>query len=74
MHTARLATVCASATRCQYGRGVGPQVNKTEQVSSDGHQMSVAGDTSVMYLLACGQNEGQMPVKALPSCNFIGGR
>ena len=28
------------------GWGVGPQVNKFEQVSSDDHQMSVAGDRS----------------------------
>ena len=27
----------------QVGEGVGPQVNKFEQVSSDDHQMSLAG-------------------------------
>ena len=41
MHTARLLTVRALATRCQYWWG-GPQVNKFEQVSSDGHRMSPA--------------------------------
>ena len=30
-------------TRCQYWLGVGPQVNKFEQVSSDDHQKSVVG-------------------------------
>ena len=44
MHTARLQTVCASvATRCQYQWGWCPQVNKVEQVSSDGHKMSLGG-------------------------------
>ena len=35
-----------ATTRYQYrggGGGLGPQVNKFEQVSSDDHQMSVAG-------------------------------
>ena len=33
-----------ATTRCQYQWGeVGPQVHKFEQVSSDDHQMSVAG-------------------------------
>ena len=43
MHTARLQTVHVSVatTRCQYCDGVGPQLNKFEQVSSDDHQMSV---------------------------------
>ena len=41
MYTARLPTVCASAIRWQYWLG-GRQVNKFEQVSSDGHQMSLA--------------------------------
>ena len=48
MRTARLPTVGVSvvSTRCQYGgpRVLGPQVNKFEQVFSDDHQMSVAGD------------------------------
>ena len=46
MRTARLPTVLASVvTRCQThgGRGGGPQVNKFDQVSSGGHQMSLAG-------------------------------
>ena len=38
-----LPTVCVLvATRCQY-QWEGPQVNKFEQVSSDGHQMSLVG-------------------------------
>ena len=43
IHTTPLQTVCASVvtTRCSW-RG-GPQMNKFEQVSSDGHQMSQAG-------------------------------
>ena len=31
------------ATTCQYRGGGGPEVNKFEQVSSVGHQMSLAG-------------------------------
>ena len=47
MHTVCLQTVRASVatTRCCLEMGVGcPQVNKVEQVSSIGHQMSVAGE------------------------------
>ena len=42
MHTTRLQTVCASVatTRCH---SWGSEVNKFEQVSSVGHQMSTAG-------------------------------
>ena len=42
MRTARLLAthVSVATTRCQY-EGVGPQVKKFEQVSSDDHQMSV---------------------------------
>ena len=42
MRTARLLAthVSVATTRCQY-EGVGPQVKKFEQVSSDEHQMSV---------------------------------
>ena len=41
MHTARLPNIHASvATRCQHWWGVGPQVNKFEQVFGLGHQMS----------------------------------
>ena len=36
-------TIHASATSCQYQWGWVPQVNKFEQVSSDGHQMSDVG-------------------------------
>ena len=43
MHTTRLTTVCASvATRCQYCWGV-LKWTKFGQVSSDGHQVSLAG-------------------------------
>ena len=44
MRTSPLPTVRVSVatTRCQY-QGVGPQVNKCEQISSDDHQMSVTG-------------------------------
>ena len=46
MRTARLPTVRVSVatTRYQYWWGVGPQANKFEQVSSDDHQMSAAGE------------------------------
>ena len=48
MNTDRLPTVLVSVatTRCQYQLrvGVGIQVNKYEQVSSDGHQTSQAGE------------------------------
>ena len=42
MHTTCLPTGHTFATRCQYWQR-GPQTNKFEQVSSDGHQMSLAG-------------------------------
>ena len=42
MGTACLTTTRASAIRCQYCWG-GAQVRKIEQVSSYGHQMSLAG-------------------------------
>ena len=39
-----MATICASiAHRCQHWQGRGPEVNKFEKVSSDGHHMSLAG-------------------------------
>ena len=38
------------------GGGVGPQVNKFEQVSSDDHQMSVAGGMSPGLMFAGGNN------------------
>ena len=44
MRTTRLSAICPLVTtRCQYELGVDPQVNKFAQVSSDGHQMSLAG-------------------------------
>ena len=50
MYTAHLETVCVSVsvatTRChslEGGGKVDPQMNKIEQVSSDHHQMSLAG-------------------------------
>ena len=50
MHTARLPTVRVSVptTRCQYWWMVGPQMNKVEQVSSDGHQILLAGGYQVV--------------------------
>ena len=42
MRTTRSSTMCASAIKCQHW-GWGPQVNKSEQVSSLGHQMLLAG-------------------------------
>ena len=53
MHTVRLETVYASVSvataRCLFlgGWGIGPQMNKFEQVSSDHHQMSLAGGAGV---------------------------
>ena len=50
MRTARLPTVhvLVTTTKCKYwlwrGGGVGPQVNKFEQVSSDDCQMSLVGE------------------------------
>ena len=32
------------ATPCQYQWGLGPETNKFEQVSSNGHQLLLAGD------------------------------
>ena len=46
MRTAHLPTVCVSLGDQVHGRGVAPQVNKFEQVSSDDHQISVAGEDS----------------------------
>ena len=44
MRTAHYPTIRASiATRCQQWLGKGPKVNKFEQVSSLGHEMSLAG-------------------------------
>ena len=48
MSTARLPTARASATRCQYQLG-GPQMNKFEQGSSDGHLMSLAGGLFAIF-------------------------
>ena len=42
MHTARLPSVRVSVIRSQYQLG-GPQMNKFEKVSCDGHQMSLTG-------------------------------
>ena len=41
MLTARLPILHVSATRYQYQWGMGPQVNKFEQISRDGRQMSI---------------------------------
>ena len=51
MRTGHLPTihVLVATTRCQYWlEEVGPQVNKFEQVSSDEHQMSSAGEMGVV--------------------------
>ena len=69
------------------GAGVGPQVNKLEQVSSDDHQMPLARGYGwvcrggplpypmmhVMLPTPRGQN-GHTFVKTLPSCNYCCGR
>ena len=48
MRIASLPTVRASvATRYQYTWGRGPQVNNFEQVSSDGHHLSLVGGGTV---------------------------
>ena len=48
MCTTRLSTLCALvAPRCQY-KGGGPEVKKFEQISSDGHQMPLAGVGALM--------------------------
>ena len=53
-HSSRMDTACLEAvgapvsvaiTRC-HSRGVGPQMNKFKQVSSDNHQMSLGGGRS----------------------------
>ena len=50
MRTAHLPTIHASvATKCQLCLGGGPQVNKFEQVSILGHQMSLAGGRQSLY-------------------------
>ena len=88
MRTARLPTERASATRCQYPGG--PQVNKFEQVSSDGHQISLAkkglklgvpclmaregGHMRISIHNVNRQTDRQTRVKTLPSRNFVGGR
>ena len=43
MCTGRFSTTRTLTTRYQYWWGGGPQINKFEQVSSDYHQMSLAG-------------------------------
>ena len=50
MRTARLPTARASAIRCPYQFfGGGPQMKKFEQVSSDGHLMSLAGGLFAIF-------------------------
>ena len=56
-HSSRMPTICASiASKCQQCRG-SPQVNKFEKVSSDGHQMPLAG-RSLSSEVPWGQNFG----------------
>ena len=87
LRTAHLDTVCASVsvdtTRCQWREGgAGPPMSKFECVSSDHHQMSLAGGT-----LLCGlshdafdrylpplSGEQTDSFKTIPSRNFLSGR
>ena len=69
------------------GAGVGPQVNKLEQVSSDDHQMPLArgygwvcpGDPlpcpmmHVMLPTPSGQNDGQTFINAISAISVVGG-
>ena len=85
MGTARLPNVHASVSPPDVSTGLGPQINKIEQVFSDGHQMSLAGGRAreVPYLMSM---EGLAPpwtdwlidgrtrIKTLPSRNSIGTR
>ena len=53
------------------GRGVGPQVNKVEQVFSDDHQMSVAGGLGegvCLGLVFAGGGTLPAPCDLPPSC------
>ena len=85
MRTVRLPTTCVlvATTRCQYRWGIGLQVNKFEQVSSDDHQMSVAGRKgypcpNTLWVMVTWdppeQKNQQTSVKTLPSGNFVCGR
>ena len=73
MHTTRLPTIRVSVatTRCQYHAGVGPQVNKSEQVSNDDHQMSVVGVMCLVWegvpMSQCimGNGHMEMPLKRI---------
>ena len=48
-----MLSVSVTTTRCQYQWGVGLQVNKFEQVSSDDHQMSLAGGNGLEGWWVC---------------------
>ena len=48
MRTARYHTIRASPPDANTGMGQGPQVNKFEQVSSLGHQMSLSRDSCMV--------------------------
>ena len=70
MRTAHLPTVHASvAIRRQYWEGGGP-MNKFEQISSHGHQMSLAGDGGGPTSEGGGL---YTPVKTLPT-SLAGGK
>ena len=58
MRTACLQIVCASVATTKYHSHEGPQMNKFEKVSGDGHQMSLAG----------GQGQKGRPWRAHVSC------
>ena len=63
MRTARLPTilVLVATTRCQYHEGMGPQVSKFEQVTSDDHQMSIAGGEGRSHFCYLGEGEEEVP-------------
>ena len=79
--------ISVATPRCQYWLGVGPQENKFEQVSSDQHEMSlgVGGVNRSPGLMCVGVPshdafnvtyalpavDRQMPLKTLPSRNFV---
>ena len=64
MRTTRLETLVSLATiRCHSCRG--PQMNKFEQVSSDHHHMSLAGELGVSGLMSRGAVLGEPQVWCL---------
>ena len=89
MCTARMPTVCVSMATARYQEqwsvGVGYQVNKFEQISSDDHRMSLARgrppdhkDPYPMMHMIMSHTlppvSRHTPVKTLPSHNYCCGR